>query len=98
MLEGVDGVDRAAQLLGDLARREPGDQPQQHHLALVVGQRLERRAQAVEALAGLQLAVSPVAWTSARGTERCARRWSSAAFRATRSSQAAKGVALTGSG
>ena len=55
VLERVDGVDRAAQPLGDLARREPGDQPQEHHLALIGRQRLERRPQVVEALVGVQL-------------------------------------------
>ena len=55
VLEGVDGVDRAAEPLGDLRRRQPGDQPQDHHLALVGGQRLQRGAQVVEALVGVQL-------------------------------------------
>ena len=35
VLQGVDGVDGAAEPLRDLGRREPGDQPQDHHLALI---------------------------------------------------------------
>ena len=55
MLERVNRVDRAAELLGHLGRGEPGDEPKQHHLALVVGQRFKRRPQPGEALARLQL-------------------------------------------
>ncbi len=42
MLQPVDGAFRATHSLGDLRRGEPDDVAHDHHLALLVGQRVER--------------------------------------------------------
>ena len=55
VLERVDGVDGAAERSATSRGREPGDEPQDHHLALIDRQRLERRAQVVEPLVRVQL-------------------------------------------
>ena len=55
MLERVDGVDRPSQLRGHLGRRVAGDEPQQHHVALILRQRREGVLERLEPLAGLRL-------------------------------------------
>ena len=84
VLQAVDRVLGAAQPLGDLARREPDQEAQHDHVALLGRQRVERQAQVREALAAARVVLerrargpprtAPAGACACGRSRRCARR------------------------